>query len=134
MIIIGVLTAEVTGCWKMIRLGCRGGACIRLLRRSRMPGILLRYTVKGRGRIREGKARITFVKMTKWEVNKRIQCSRCFQLPFKLKSQQQLMTFLFQTSLWFFFFHFKGNADWIYLILAEILWRRLSKFWREIKE
>lgn len=65
MIIIGVLTAEVTGCWKMIRLGCRGGACIRLLRRSRMPGILIRYMVKGRGRIREGKARITFVKMTK---------------------------------------------------------------------
>lgn len=65
MIIIGVLTAEVTGCWKMIKLGCRGGACIRLLRRSRMPGILIRYTVKGRGRIREGKARITFVKMTK---------------------------------------------------------------------
>lgn len=64
MIIIGVLTAEVTGCWKMIRLGFRDPACIRLLR-SRMPGFLIRYTVKGRGRIREGEARITSVKMSK---------------------------------------------------------------------
>ena len=29
---------------------------------------------------------------------------KMFHLPFKLKSRQQLMTFLFQTSLCFFFF------------------------------
>ena len=62
---------------------------------------------------------------------------KMFHLPFKLKSRQQLMTFLFQTSLWFFFFILKA-IQIEYMRYSEegdeILWRRLSKVWREIKE